>query len=88
YKEGAYGIRIENLVLVTPLEKPAGADREMMGFETLTLAPIDRRLIVKEMLTAEELAWLDAYHAHVAAELAADLDAETRAWLKQATAPL
>jgi len=88
YKEGAYGIRIENLVLVTPLERPAGAEREMMGFETLTLAPIDRRLIVKEMLTAEELAWLDAYHARVAAELSADLDDETRAWLKQATAPL
>jgi len=88
YKEGAYGIRIENLVLVTPLEKPAGADREMMGFETLTLAPIDRRLIVKEMLTAEELAWLDAYHARVAAELASDLDGDTRAWLKRATAPL
>jgi len=88
YKEGAYGIRIENLVLVTPLEKPAGADREMMGFETLTLAPIDRRLIVKEMLTAEELAWLDAYHARAEAALAGDLDGETRAWLKEATAPL
>ncbi len=54
YKEGAYGIRIENLVLVTELTEAPGGDREMMGFETLTLAPIDRRLIVKDMLTADE----------------------------------
>ena len=69
YKEGAYGIRIENLVLVTELQKLPGADRETMGFETLTLAPIDRRLIVKDMLTADEIAWLDDYHARVAAAL-------------------
>ncbi len=60
----------------------------MLGFETLTLAPIDRRLIVKEMLTADEIAWLDAYHARVAATLIPDLDAETRRWLAAATAPL
>ena len=88
YKEGAYGIRIENLVLVTALEKLPGADRETMGFETLTLAPIDRRLIVKEMLSPEEIAWLDAYHARVAAALGPDLDDEARAWLASATAPL
>lgn len=89
YKEGAYGIRIENLVLVTPPERPAGGDREMMGFETITLAPIDRRLIVKEMLTAEQLEWLNAYHARVFAELAPLIDdAKERAWLKQATAPI
>ncbi len=88
YKEGAYGIRIENLVLVTEAEKAAGADRETMAFETLTLAPIDRRLIVKDLLTAEELAWLDAYHARVDAALSPELDADARAWLKQATAPL
>jgi Xaa-Pro aminopeptidase len=88
YKEGAYGIRIENLVLVTDLEKLPGADRETMGFETLTLAPIDQRLIVKDMLTADEVAWLDAYHARVAAALSPELDDEARAWLKAATAPL
>jgi Xaa-Pro aminopeptidase len=88
YKEGAYGIRIENLVLVTPLEKLPGADRDTMGFETLTLAPIDRHLIVKDMLTREELSWLDDYHARVASALAPEVDDETRAWLKQATAPL
>jgi putative SOS response-associated peptidase YedK len=64
------------------------ADRETMGFETLTLAPIDRRLIVKDMLTADEVAWLDAYHARVAAALSPELDDEARAWLKAATAPL
>ena len=88
YKEGAYGIRIENLVLVTELTKLPGADRETMGFETLTLAPIDRRLIVKEMLTADEAQWLDGYHARVAAALGPDLDEDARAWLKHATAPL
>ena len=65
YKEGAYGIRIENLVLVTEPETPPGGDREMMGFETLTLVPIDRRLIVPELLSPDEIAWLDAYHARV-----------------------
>jgi len=88
YKEGAYGIRIENLVLVTELTKLPGADRETMGFETLTLAPIDRRLIVKEMLSADETQWLDDYHSRVAAALGPELDEEARAWLKQATAPL
>jgi len=88
YKEGTYGIRIENLVLVTEPVEIAGGDRPMMGFETLTLAPIDRRLIVKEMLAADEIAWLNAYHARVAETLAADLDAEARLWLAAATAPL
>ena len=59
-----------------------------MGFETLTLAPIDRRLIVKDMLTADEIAWLDDYHARVAAALGPELDEDARAWLRHATAPL
>ncbi|MFA6140129.1 MAG: aminopeptidase P family protein [Hyphomicrobium sp.] len=88
YKEGAYGIRIENLVLVTELTKLPGAERETMGFETLTLAPIDRRLIVKQMLGADEIAWLDDYHARVAAAVGPELDEDARAWLKRATAPL
>jgi Xaa-Pro aminopeptidase len=88
YKEGAYGIRIENLVLVTELQAIPGGDREMMGFETLTLAPIDRRLIVKALLTPDEVAWLDAYHARVRQELGGELDAETRDWFTEATAPL
>ena len=59
-----------------------------MGFETLTLAPIDRRLIVKEMLSPDEIRWLDDYHARVAAALGPELDEDARAWLKHATAPL
>src|SRR5204863_3960225 len=61
YKEGAFGIRIENLQFVTEPAVPPGGERPMLGFETLTLAPIDRRLIVADMLSAEERAQLDAY---------------------------
>ena len=88
YKEGAYGIRIENLQVVTPPEPIAGGERPMLGFETLTLAPIDRTLVAKDMLTAEELAQLDAYHARVLATIGPKVDAETRGWLEQVCAPL
>jgi Xaa-Pro aminopeptidase len=88
YKEGAYGIRIENLVLVTEPQAMTGGDREVMGFETLTLAPIDRRLIVRDILSAEEITWLNAYHGRVMQKVGQELDAEPRAWLKAATAPL
>jgi Xaa-Pro aminopeptidase len=86
YKAGAYGIRIENLVLVEP-RAIAGAERPMMGFETLTLAPIDRRLIEPALMTPEEIAWLDAYHARVRETLWPLVDGDTRAWLEQATRP-
>lgn len=88
YKEGHYGIRIENLVLTLPLGKVAGSERETMAFETLTLVPIDRRLVVKDLLAADELAWLNAYHARVAATLGPLLEAGPRAWLEAATRPL
>jgi len=88
YKEGAYGIRIENLLLVREPEKIAGGEREMLSFETLTLAPIDRRLIDKNLLTADELGWLNAYHERVRKALSAKLDGETKAWLAASTAPL
>jgi Xaa-Pro aminopeptidase len=88
YKEGAYGIRIENLVLVKEPEKPAGGDRETMSFETLTLVPIDRRLIAKELLTADEIGWIDDYHARVQALIAPEVDPDTRVWLEAATEPL
>jgi len=88
YKEGAYGIRIENLVLVTPLQDIAGGDRPMMGFETLTLAPIDRALIDVTLLSDEETAWVDEYHARVMQTIGPDVDAATRTWLGEATAPL
>ncbi|SFL89479.1 aminopeptidase P family protein [Methylobacterium pseudosasicola] len=87
YASGAYGIRIENLVLVEPRAIPGG-ERPMLGFETLTLAPYDRRLIRFDLLAPEERAWIDAYHARVRDTLAPHLDAETRAWLDRATAPL
>ena len=80
YKAGEYGIRIENLVLVEP-RQIAGADRDMLGFETLTLCPIERTLIVPELLTAEEREWLNAYHARVAEILAPELEGADRDWL-------
>ena len=87
YKAGEYGIRIENLVLV--VERPvSGAEKEMLGFETLTFAPIDRRLIVREMLSADEREWLDDYHAHVAAKIGPGLGDDDRNWLEAACAPL
>ncbi|RWC70935.1 aminopeptidase P family protein [Mesorhizobium sp. M8A.F.Ca.ET.208.01.1.1] len=88
YKEGAYGIRIENLILVTPAEQIEGGDIAMHAFETLTLAPIDVRLVRSDLLTRDELHWLDAYHARVVAEIGPMLDGETLAWLEKATAPL
>ena len=87
YKPDAYGIRIENLVAVEPRGKPEGGDRELLGFRTLTLCPIDRRLIVTALLTAEERSWLDAYHARVRDELR-PLVGEAAGWLDEATAPL
>jgi Xaa-Pro aminopeptidase len=88
YRTGAYGIRIENLVLVVPAPPVAGAEKELNAFETLTLAPVDRRLVTPALLAPEELHWLDDYHALVAATLAPLVDAETRAWLTAATRPL
>ncbi len=88
YKEGAYGIRIENLQVVTPAEPIPGGERPMLGFETLTLAPIDRRLIVVNLLTAEERAQMDAYHARVLQEIGPLVEPVVRAWLEGACAPL
>jgi Xaa-Pro aminopeptidase len=88
YKAGAFGIRIENLVLVTEAAPVAGAEKPLNAFETLTLAPIDRRLIEPALMTADEIAWLDAYHARVREKLAPLVAADTRAWLEAATRPL
>jgi Xaa-Pro aminopeptidase len=88
YKEGGYGIRIENLQVVTEAAPIPGGERPMLGFETLTLAPIDRALIVREMLTREEHAQMDAYHARVLATVGPKLDPTERAWLEAACAPL
>jgi len=87
YKTDAYGIRIENLELVVAKDI-AGASKPMNGFEALTLAPIDRRLIDVAMLSSEERAWLDAYHARVNAAVRSALDDADQPWLDQATATL
>ena len=88
YKPGAYGIRIENLLVVTEADEVPGGERPMHGFETLTLAPIDRNMIVHELLSATERAWLDAYHARVLTEVGPLLDAPDRAWLEAVTAAI
>lgn len=85
YREGAFGIRIENLIVVRTAE-PIGDKRDMLDFETLTWVPIDRHLIATEMLAPHERAWIDDYHAHIAGTLS--VDGDVAAWLKKATAPL
>jgi Xaa-Pro aminopeptidase len=87
YKTEAYGIRIENLELVVGIDI-AGAEKPMNAFETLTLAPIDRRLINLNMLSADELGWLNEYHARVRHEVRPHVDEATKVWLDRATAPL
>jgi Xaa-Pro aminopeptidase len=88
YKEGAYGIRIENLQVVTEPALIPGGERPMLGFEPLTLAPIDRRLVDVALLTAEERAQLDAYHARVLAVIGPLLESDVRAWLEEVCAPV
>ena len=87
YKTDSYGIRIENLELVTATEV-ASAEKPMNAFETLTLAPIDRRLIEVAMLSEAERDWLNAYHARVRNEVRPHLDEADRLWLDKATAPI
>lgn len=88
YKTGAYGIRIENLELVTEPRAIEGGERAMLGFEALTLVPIDRRLVQPSLLTPEERRWLDTYHARVLRLIGPHVVGEDKAWLEQATAPL
>ncbi len=88
YKADHYGIRIENLLLVQEAKDVEGGERAMMGFETLTLCPIDQRLINQHLLTRDEVDWLNAYHARVEREIGASLDGAELEWLKRACAPL
>ncbi|GAB4302412.1 MAG: aminopeptidase P family protein [Roseovarius sp.] len=89
YRDGAFGIRIENLLVVREAEPLEGGDSgARLAFETLTHVPIDRRLIVPQMLSAPERAWLDAYHATCAERIGPRLSSGARAWLEAATAPL
>src|SRR5919201_6574639 len=85
YKSGVFGIRIENLMLVVEGPQIDGSEKPLNAFETLTLAPIDRRLIARETLTAAEIAWINQYHARVCAELSPLCDGPTREWLTAAT---
>ncbi|RMH35632.1 MAG: aminopeptidase P family protein [Nitrospirae bacterium] len=88
YKAGAYGIRLENLVVVVPARDLTATEREMLAFEPLTLVPFDRRLIDVSLLTAEERAWINTYHAQVRQTLSSLIDEETAQWLDEATQPL
>jgi len=87
YKQGAFGIRIENLVLVEE-RQIAGQEGRYLGFETLTFAPLDRKLIDRALLTADEIAWVDAYHAKVREVVSPRLAGDDLAWLERETAPL
>jgi Xaa-Pro aminopeptidase len=87
YKQGAFGIRIENLVLVEE-RKIAAQEGSWLGFETLTFVPLDRKLIDKSLLTPEEIAWVDGYHAEVRALLSPQLSGDDLAWVERETAPL
>jgi Xaa-Pro aminopeptidase len=92
YKPGRFGIRIENLIAVTEPSLPDGGERPMLGFETLTLAPIDRRLIDPQILGPEDTAWLNTYHDRVLSEIGGELDPQRDAavleWLARNCAPL
>jgi Xaa-Pro aminopeptidase len=87
YKTGEYGIRIENLVVVEPREIN-GAEGEYYGFETLTLVPIDGALVEPALLSPEEIAWWNAYHARVLEVIGPQLEGEERAWLEEQCRPL
>ncbi len=90
YREGAFGIRIENLLVVRAAPPLPGGDdhRAMLCWETLSFAPIDRRLIVREMLSPAERDWIDGYHRAVAEKIGPRVSPETKLWLDAATAPL
>ena len=88
YKPGHWGIRIENLQVVTPATPIEGGERPMHGFEALTFAPIDRRLIEVGLLTPDERAYMDAYHGEVLDKIGPQVDTDVRTWLEAACAPL
>ncbi len=90
YREGAFGIRIENLVVVEEAPALPGGDdhREMLHWRTLTFVPIDRRLIVPDMLSAAERDWLNTYHAEVLEKIGPRVGEATGAWLRAACAPV
>jgi len=90
YREGAFGIRLENLVVVEEAEVPPGGDAErtMYAWRTLTFVPLDRRLIVADMMSRDEIAWLNAYHAEVREKIGPRLGKDAQMWLNAASAPI
>ncbi len=88
YKAGAYGIRLENLMVVKREKMPQDSSRPFFAFETLTVVPFDRRLIIEDLLSIQECDWVNRYHARVWTSLETMVDAETRVWLEQVTQPL
>jgi Xaa-Pro aminopeptidase len=88
YKDGAYGLRCENLLVVTEVGQVADSGKKMLGFEPLTMAPFDRRLIEVDLLTDAELNWVNGYHEKVFSTIGPLLEDEAREWLRQATLPL
>ncbi len=84
YKEGGFGIRIENLIIVTEAKKVPGGERPLHGFETITLAPIDLNLVEKSLLTDAEVKWLNDYHKRVYDAVAPQVDEKQKAWLEDA----
>ena len=88
YKPGSFGIRIENLIIVTEATTPEGGDLPMLGFETLTFCPIDLRLIDKALLSPDEIEWLNHYHQQVREKLTPHMDKSASEWLIEATKPL
>jgi Xaa-Pro aminopeptidase len=87
YKAGAFGIRIENLIVVTEPED-LGGERPMMSFETITLVPIDLNLVESSLLTNTERGWLNLYHVRVRDTISPLVDEDTRKWLDRATAAI
>jgi Xaa-Pro aminopeptidase len=88
YKQGQYGIRIENLLVVKDAADIKGGERPMLSFETLTFVPIDRSLIDTKLLTRDELQWLDTYHAQVLKDVGSFMSGDALAWMKKACAAL
>lgn len=88
YKENAFGIRLENVVMVEPLPPPEGAEIKIFGLSTLSLAPFDKRLIDKAQLTPREKVWINGYHARIRRIITPLVDKETAEWLNTACAPL
>ena len=88
YREGGFGIRIENLIVVNDPATPPGGDRDMLSFETLTFVPIDKTLIDRKLMTSAEVAWLNNYHQETFSRLSEHVSPAAKAWLVAATSPI